>query len=68
MPSAQALERWLRLRLRSLTSKKGTIELISRDEHPRADTSLESLAKLKPATKPIARTRVLSCLIMGGLL
>ena len=35
----------------SLTSKKGTIELISRDEHPRADTSLESLAKLKPVVR-----------------
>ncbi len=29
--------------------KKGDPILVSRDEHPRADTSLEALAKLKPA-------------------
>jgi len=32
-----------------ITQKKGDPLLISRDEHPRADTSLESLAKLRPA-------------------
>lgn len=33
-----------------VTSKKGNI-LVDTDEHPRSDTSLESLAKLKPAFK-----------------
>lgn len=32
-----------------IAQKKGDPLLISRDEHPRADTSLESLAKLRPA-------------------
>ncbi|MBU1964337.1 MAG: acetyl-CoA C-acyltransferase [Proteobacteria bacterium] len=32
-----------------VAQKKGDPMLISRDEHPRADTSLESLAKLRPA-------------------
>lgn len=32
-----------------VAQKKGDPILISRDEHPRADTSLESLAKLRPA-------------------
>ena len=32
-----------------IAQKKGDPILISRDEHPRADTSLESLAKLRPA-------------------
>ena len=31
---------------------KGETTLISRDEHPRPDTSMESLAKLKPAFRP----------------
>jgi 3-oxoadipyl-CoA thiolase len=31
--------------------KKGEITLVSRDEHPRADTSLAALARLKPAFK-----------------
>jgi len=34
-----------------LASKKGPPTIISQDEHPRADTSLESLAKLKPVVK-----------------
>ena len=34
-----------------LPSKKGTPTLFARDEHPRADTSVESLAKLKPVVK-----------------
>src|SRR6058998_603595 len=29
--------------------KKGGVTLVTRDEHPRADTSLEALAKLRPA-------------------
>jgi acetyl-CoA acyltransferase len=32
--------------------KKGEAKTVSRDEHPRADTSLESLAKLKPVVRP----------------
>jgi 3-oxoadipyl-CoA thiolase len=31
--------------------KKGPMVTVTRDEHPRADTSLEALAKLKPAFK-----------------
>jgi acetyl-CoA acyltransferase len=34
-----------------LSSKKGTPTLFAKDEHPRADTSVESLAKLKPVVK-----------------
>jgi acetyl-CoA acetyltransferase family protein len=35
----------------SIPQKKGEPVLVSRDEHPRADTSLEALARLKPAFK-----------------
>ena len=34
-----------------LPSKKGAPTLFAKDEHPRADTSVESLAKLKPVVK-----------------
>ena len=34
-----------------LPSKKGPPSLVSQDEHPRADTSMESLGKLKPVVK-----------------
>jgi len=34
-----------------LPSKKGAPTLFTKDEHPRADTSVESLAKLKPVVK-----------------
>ena len=34
-----------------LPSKKGAPKLFAKDEHPRADTSVESLAKLKPVVK-----------------
>ncbi len=36
----------------SLAGKKGDITLFSVDEHPRPDTTLEALAKLKPIVKP----------------
>ncbi|MCJ7696017.1 MAG: thiolase family protein [Anaerolineaceae bacterium] len=36
----------------SVTQRKGAALLIDTDEHPRRDTSLESLKKLKPAFKP----------------
>jgi 3-oxoadipyl-CoA thiolase len=32
-----------------VTGRKGETTVVSRDEHPRADTSLEALAKLRPA-------------------
>ena len=32
--------------------KKGEPVMVSRDEHPRADTTVESLARLRPAFKP----------------
>ena len=32
-----------------VTGRKGDITLVERDEHPRADTSAEALARLKPA-------------------
>jgi len=31
-----------------VTDRRGTATLVSKDEHPRADTSLESLARLRP--------------------
>jgi 3-oxoadipyl-CoA thiolase len=34
-----------------VTGRKGEVTVVSRDEHPRADTSAEALAKLKPAFK-----------------
>jgi 3-oxoadipyl-CoA thiolase len=34
-----------------VTGRKGDTTVISRDEHPRADTSAEALAKLRPAFK-----------------
>jgi 3-oxoadipyl-CoA thiolase len=36
----------------TVTSRKGEPVVVTRDEHPRADTSLEALAKLRPAFKP----------------
>ncbi|MBM3487627.1 MAG: 3-oxoadipyl-CoA thiolase [Alphaproteobacteria bacterium] len=33
----------------SMPSRKGDPRLVDRDEHPRADTTIESLAKLRPA-------------------
>jgi len=35
-----------------IPQKKGDPQLASEDEHPRADTTLEALAKLKPIVKP----------------
>jgi 3-oxoadipyl-CoA thiolase len=34
-----------------VTGRKGDMTVVSRDEHPRADTSLEALAKLRPSFK-----------------
>ena len=34
------------------STKKGETRLFTQDEHPRADTTLETLAKLKPAFRP----------------
>ena len=34
-----------------VAGRKGEVTVVSRDEHPRADTSAEALAKLKPAFK-----------------
>ncbi len=34
-----------------VADKKGTTRLVSRDEHPRAETSLEALGRLKPVFK-----------------
>jgi 3-oxoadipyl-CoA thiolase len=34
-----------------VTGRKGEITVVDRDEHPRADTSAEALAKLRPAFK-----------------
>ena len=36
----------------SVTSEDGTVELVTRDEGIRPDSSMETLAKLKPAFKP----------------
>ena len=36
----------------AIPQKKGDPQLVSQDEHPRADTTLEALAKLKPVVKP----------------
>jgi len=36
----------------SVPAKKGAATLVDRDEHPRPDTTLESLAKLKGVVKP----------------
>ena len=36
----------------SIPQKKGAPKVVDRDEHPRKDTSLEALAKLKPVVKP----------------
>src|SRR6266853_1181561 len=36
----------------SVPGKKGTATLVDRDEHPRPDTTLEALAKLKGVVKP----------------
>jgi acetyl-CoA acyltransferase len=36
----------------SIPDKKGTATIVARDEHPRPDTTLEALAKLKPILKP----------------
>jgi 3-oxoadipyl-CoA thiolase len=35
-----------------IPQKKGAPTVVDRDEHPRKDTSLEALAKLKPVVKP----------------
>ena len=34
-----------------IAQKKGDAKIVSADEHPRADTSLESLAKLRPIVR-----------------
>jgi len=36
----------------SLPARKGETAVLDRDEHPRADTTLASLARLKPVVKP----------------
>ncbi len=36
----------------TVPQKKGAPTVVARDEHPRADTTLEALAKLKPAFRP----------------
>jgi 3-oxoadipyl-CoA thiolase len=36
----------------SVPGKKGAVTVVDRDEHPRPDTTLESLAKLKGVVKP----------------
>jgi 3-oxoadipyl-CoA thiolase len=36
----------------TIPSKNGTPVVVSQDEHPRPDTTLETLAKLKPIVKP----------------
>lgn len=36
----------------TIHEKKGEVRTLSVDEHPRADASLESLARLKPITRP----------------
>jgi len=36
----------------AIPQKKGDPQLVSQDEHPRADTTLEALTKLKPIVKP----------------
>jgi 3-oxoadipyl-CoA thiolase len=35
-----------------ITGRKGDVTTVARDEHPRADTSLEALAGLRPAFRP----------------
>ncbi|MPZ24046.1 MAG: acetyl-CoA C-acyltransferase [Dehalococcoidia bacterium] len=35
-----------------IPGRKGDVRVVNRDEHPRADTTLESLAKLRAAFKP----------------
>ena len=35
-----------------VTGRKGETTVVARDEHPRADTSIEALAKLRPAFRP----------------
>ncbi|HMN86390.1 MAG TPA: acetyl-CoA C-acyltransferase, partial [Bauldia sp.] len=37
---------------RKVAGKKGATVTVDRDEHPRADTTLEALAKLKPIVRP----------------
>ncbi len=36
----------------TIPGKRGSETIVSRDEHPRPDTTLEALAKLKPIVKP----------------
>ena len=36
----------------TLEQKKGEPQIFSTDEHPRPDTTLEALARLKPVVKP----------------
>jgi len=36
----------------TISAKKGSETVVSRDEHPRPETTLEGLAKLKPIVKP----------------
>ena len=36
----------------SIAGKKGESQIINKDEHPRPETTLEALAKLKPIVKP----------------
>jgi acetyl-CoA acetyltransferase family protein len=36
----------------TIPAKKGSAVVVSQDEHPRPDTTLEALAKLKPIVKP----------------
>ena len=38
-----------------IPGRKGEVSVVSMDEGPRKDTSLESLAKLKPPSKPMAK-------------
>ena len=35
-----------------VTGRKGETTVVARDEHPRADSSIEALAKLRPAFRP----------------
>ena len=40
-----------------VTGRKGETTVVDRDEHPRADTTLEALARLRPRSARAARSR-----------
>jgi 3-oxoadipyl-CoA thiolase len=50
----------------SVVGRKGAVTVIADDEHPRPDTTLEALAKLRPAFGGMSRTRPADCLPSDG--